>query len=93
MIERYIQITCDKCGEIEWSPADVGMVEFKKEFIPGWKHRGRKSLCPMCIKNGIRWEGAKMHEEQVRAPPNPSKRTAVNVPSRRIRNTRVHKDR
>jgi hypothetical protein len=62
MIERYIQITCDGCGEIEWSPADVGMAEFKAEFIPSWKHRARKSLCPECVRNGVRWKDAKMHD-------------------------------
>lgn len=62
MIERYIQITCDGCGDIEWSPADVGMAEFKAEFIPGWKHRGRKSLCKGCVMNGVRWKDATLHD-------------------------------
>lgn len=62
MIEKYIQITCDGCGDIEWSLADVGMAEFKAEFIPGWRHRGRKSLCCACVKRGVRWKDAKMHD-------------------------------
>lgn len=62
MIERYIQITCDGCGEIEWSPSDVGLAEFKRDFIPRWKHRASKSLCPRCVSNGMRWSNAALHD-------------------------------
>lgn len=62
MIEKYIEITCDGCGEIEWSPANVPMSEFKTDYIPSWKHRGAKDLCPKCVDRGIRWKDAKLHE-------------------------------
>lgn len=61
MIERYIQITCDCCGEIEWSPSGVGLIEFKRDFIPKWKHLARKSLCPGCVRDGVRWANATLH--------------------------------
>lgn len=62
MIERYIQITCDACGEIEWSPECVSMSDFKANYIPAWRHRARKSLCPRCVESGVRWRDATLHD-------------------------------
>lgn len=64
MIERYIEITCDVCGEIEWSPSNVPLVEFKRDFISTWKHRKDLSMCPGCITRGKRWADATLHSSQ-----------------------------
>lgn len=65
MIERYIEITCDVCGEIEWSASNMTMAEFKREAIPTWKHRGDRSMCPVCVKRGKRWADATLHTSQL----------------------------
>lgn len=61
MIEKYIEITCDRCGEIEWSASNETMREFKSGSIGRWKHRGRLSLCPACVAAGHRWSSATLH--------------------------------
>ena len=62
MIERYIEITYDACGEIEWSGANETLREFKAALIRGWKLRGQKALCPKCIENRVKWTEAVLHE-------------------------------
>ena len=62
MIERYIQITCDVCGEVEWGFANVSMHEFLTQIIPLWKHRGPSlAMCPRCVKAGKTWADATLH--------------------------------
>lgn len=62
MIERYIQISCDACGETDWSQANETMREFKAACIPEWKLRGRKALCPECVRRGVKWSAAALYE-------------------------------
>ena len=68
MIERYIEITCDVCGEIEWSPSNVGLVEFRRDFIAGWKRKGALDMCPGCIRAGHDWNKATLHTSQETTP-------------------------
>lgn len=63
MIERYIQITCDCCGEIEWSESGYTLLQFKQIVLSGWKHRGALSLCGPCVRRGKTWRQATLHQE------------------------------
>lgn len=50
MIESYLQITCDNCGEVD--PSDIPnitMAEFRKSLHKyGWVKIGGKDYCQNC---------------------------------------------
>ena len=55
MIERWLQITCDGCGDTEPATVmDITTKEFRSECKKkyGWKNYGKLDYCPKCIENG-----------------------------------------
>lgn len=58
MIERYIEITFDVCGEPEWTMAGETIAEFRAGNGARWKHRGRRDMCPACVARGAKWSEA-----------------------------------
>ena len=46
MIERWLQITCDHCGETTNSTMpDMTIAEFMAEIRPLWRRLGKKHVC------------------------------------------------
>jgi len=56
MIEKWIQYTCDGCGETE-SDGDPNVsakdvrARIKKDY--GWRKYGRLDYCPDCVHKGL----------------------------------------
>jgi len=56
VIEKWLQYTCDGCGETEQSgdpnesARDV-RARIKEQY--GWRNFGRLDYCPECVKRGL----------------------------------------
>jgi len=56
VIEKWLQYTCDGCGETEQSgnpnesARDV-RARIKEQY--GWRNVGRLDYCPECVKRGL----------------------------------------
>lgn len=53
MIERWLQITCDHCGEVDNSTApNMTIVEFLDDLsVSSWRRVGKQHACsPDCAK-------------------------------------------
>jgi len=49
VIERWLQITCDECGETDNSTMpNMTIAEFLAELKPAFIKRGKKHLCRSC---------------------------------------------
>jgi hypothetical protein len=50
MIERWLQITCDSCGETDNSTApNMTIVEFMSDLSRTFVRRGSMHLCTQCV--------------------------------------------
>ncbi len=54
MIEKWLQYTCDGCGETETADApNETAAECRRRIREyGWANRGRLDYCPECVKDG-----------------------------------------
>ena len=51
MIEKWLQITCDECGETDNSTSpNMTIEEFLLELKPGFVKRGSRHLCGWCAQ-------------------------------------------
>lgn len=65
MTERYIEMTCDVCGEVEWSAANEPMREFKAGLLAEWKFKRNLAMCSVCVHRGHTWAEATLHTSQI----------------------------
>lgn len=62
MTERYYEITCDVCGEIEWSCSGETLREMRTDgLLKNWRFRGQLAICHGCWDAGERWKDATLH--------------------------------
>lgn len=55
MIERWLQITCDCCGETDNSTApSMTIVEFMADISPPWHRVGAKHACSKDCADALR---------------------------------------
>lgn len=59
MLERYYQLTCDACGETDWTQSFGKVADL---IADGWRARKGKHLCPKCAFAGVPWKDATLHE-------------------------------
>ncbi len=61
VIEKWLQYTCDGCGETETADApNESVAECRRRIREyGWVNHGRLDYCPDCVKDGA----AKRREE------------------------------
>jgi uncharacterized protein CbrC (UPF0167 family) len=54
MIEKWLQYTCDGCGETETDgDPNVTAREVRERLRGyGWRNGGRLDYCPNCVKDG-----------------------------------------
>lgn len=55
MIEKWLQYTCDGCGETEQSGTpNITAKEIRAELYSGygWRNYGKLDYCPYCVEKG-----------------------------------------
>lgn len=55
MIEKWLQYTCDGCGETEQSADPNATAKAVRQEIRkfGWKNHGRLDYCKSCVELGL----------------------------------------
>lgn len=70
MVERYLEVTCDVCGDPEFTSAGETLGEFfSADRRPRWRRRGRLAICAGCWEDGRRWGDASLFSG---TPPEPA---------------------
>jgi len=53
MFEKFVQLTCNGCGDIDEQLSDGTVTEARKSMRKyGWRHSGCRDYCRSCVELG-----------------------------------------